>query len=103
MFVTETYVAFRSALAARDHAAAFEAARSLPGLLSLLDALELVLLTAEKGGQRLYDDCAARWLARVTVEKSLQLPQLIELADLLRTAPESDSRTLFGKLSEYTV
>lgn len=101
--MSETYVAFRTALNARDHTAAFEAARNLPGLLSLVDALELVLLTAEKGGQRLYDDCSARWLARVTVEKSLQLPQLIEAAELLRTAPENEPRGVFGKLSEYTV
>jgi hypothetical protein len=102
LFVSETYVAFRAALSTGDHAGAFEAARSLPGLLSLLDALELVLLTAEKGGQRLYDDCAARWLARVTVEKGLQLPQVIQVAELLRSAPGANARDLFAKLSEYT-
>jgi hypothetical protein len=100
--VQQTYVKFRAAVNARDLAAAFETAKQLPGLLSLIDALELTLLAAEKD-QRLFDDCAARWVARVTVEKGLDLADLIRAAELLRTASSVEPRSIFSQLCEYTV
>jgi hypothetical protein len=99
--VQQTYVKFRAAVNARDLAGAFETAKQLPGLLSLIDALELTLLAAEKD-QRLFDDCAARWVARVTVEKGLDLPEMVRAAELLQSAPSVGPRRVFGQLSEYT-
>jgi hypothetical protein len=83
---SQTYVRFRTALAGRDLAGALEAARTLPGHLSLLDALELTLLAAEVEAGAIFEDCAARWLARVTVERGLDLGQLLEAGDILQAA-----------------
>ena len=96
------YVKFRSALAARDLWGAFEAARSLPGLLSLIDALELTLLAAEKAPTATFEECAARWLARVTVERRLSLSAMLRAGELLRTAPSVEPRSTFGQLADLT-
>ena len=100
--MSHDYVKFRSALAARDLWGAFEAARSLPGLLSLIDALELTLLAAEKAPTATFEECAARWLARVAVERKLSLSAMLHAGELLRMAPNVEPRSTFGRLAELT-
>ncbi|MGD9735141.1 MAG: hypothetical protein AB7V58_05960 [Solirubrobacterales bacterium] len=101
--MADGYVKFRSALAARDLAGAFEEARRLPGLLSLVDALELTLLAAEKAPAATFEECAARWLARVTVERKLSLSAMMDAGELLKMAPSVEPRSTFGRLAELTL
>jgi hypothetical protein len=60
------YAAFRRALERRHLAQALAAAHDLPAV-SLADALELVLLAADRDPPT-YDRAAARWLARYSLE-----------------------------------
>lgn len=73
----EAYARFRAALAERQLAEAFAAARALPGYLPLADGLELTLLAAEVGASRAFEGCAARWLARAAAERNLTLQQML--------------------------
>ena len=82
---------------------AFEAARTLPGLLSLIDALELTLLAAEKAPAATFEECAARWLARVTVERKLSLTAMMWAGGLLRAAPSAEPRSSFSQLADLTM
>jgi uncharacterized protein with PIN domain len=61
------YAAFRRALDRRHLAQALSAAHDLP-VISLADALELVLLAADRDPPT-YDRAAARWLARYTLDQ----------------------------------
>lgn len=96
-----TYARFRTALKAGDVAEAFDVAKRLSGLLSLLDALELTLLAAEKGWDGPFQDCAARWLARVAVEKHLKLDQLASAAEVLQQAGRGEGKDVFKSLASY--
>jgi hypothetical protein len=78
---------------------AFEAAKALPGLLSLVDALDLTLLAAEAEAEGLFQSCAARWLARVAVEQGLTLDRLAEAAATLQAAGRGDAADPYGALS----
>jgi uncharacterized protein with PIN domain len=60
------HAAFRRALDRRHLAQALAAAHDLP-VVSLADALELVLLAADRDPPT-YDRAAARWLARYSLE-----------------------------------
>jgi hypothetical protein len=93
MFVSsrDTYVRFRTALGARDLADALDAAKALPGYLSLLDALELTLLAAQVEAGKTFQECAARWLARVAVEQKLTLTQMLEAGQILQAAAKGDT------------
>lgn len=95
------YIRFRAALAADDLESAMAAARALPGLLSLLDALELVLLIArdEVGRANLYDECAARWLARVTAERGIGLDDLVSAGQTLQEVRKGDAPHAYGQLA----
>jgi hypothetical protein len=101
MFVSssQTYVRFRTALAGRQLAEAFEAAKALPGHLSLLDALELTLLAGEVEKGRVFEDCGARWLARVAVERGLTLTQLLEAGARLKAAAAGEDDRAFEALA----
>jgi hypothetical protein len=89
---SQTYVRFRTALAGRDLSGAIDAAKALPGYLSLLDALELTLLAAEtEAGGNIFEDCAARWLARVAVERGLTLTQVMEAGSTLQAAARGEA------------
>jgi hypothetical protein len=88
--VSRTYFAFRAALNARDLSGAIEAAKALPGLLSLLDALELTLLAAKVDPERVFEECAARWLARVAVERGLTLSELMGAGAVLTAAGKGE-------------
>ena len=61
------HAAFRRALERRHLAQALAAAHDLP-VISLADALELVLLAADRDPPT-YDRAAARWLARYSLEQ----------------------------------
>jgi hypothetical protein len=61
------HAAFRRALGRRHLAQALAAAHDLP-VISLADALELVLLAADRDPPT-YDRAAARWLARYTLDQ----------------------------------
>jgi HPt (histidine-containing phosphotransfer) domain-containing protein len=104
MFVptsNELYRQFRRALRAQDFWEAMKAAKALPGLLSLLDALELTLLAAEVEEGKIYDDLAARWVARATVEEELPLPQQARAVEVFQAAGRGEAEDAFGELSAY--
>jgi hypothetical protein len=96
-----TYVGFKSALKQGGVAKAFSVARNLSGLLSLLDALELTLLAAEKGEgwEGTFQDCAARWISRATVEKGLKLKQVVEAVETFSEAPTQGSAESYARLA----
>ncbi len=110
-----TYIRFRTAIANRDSEGAFQAARALPGQLSLVDALELVLLYGEElaAERRIdkgirptsegkpFETCAARWVARVTVERDLVLPQLISAAQTLDAVGHGQGENAYRELASY--
>jgi hypothetical protein len=96
-----SYARFRAALKAGDVAEAFDVAKRLSGLLSLLDALELTLLAAEKGWDGPFQDCAARWLARVAVEKNLRLDQLARATEVFQEAGRGEGKDVFKSLASY--
>ena len=91
-----SYVRFRAALNAGEVAEAFDIAKRLSGLLSLLDALELTLLAAKKGWEGPFQDCAARWIARVAVEKEMKLDQVASAAATFQEAVGARTRTPSG-------
>jgi hypothetical protein len=98
---SQTYVRFRTALAARDLTDALAAAKALPGNLSLLDALELTLLAAEVDAGGIFEDCAARWLARVTVERGLTLSRLLEAGAILEAARRGEADAAHRALAGF--
>lgn len=97
--MSQSYVAFRAALNARDLAGAIAAARALPGLLSLLDALELTLLAAKVDPERVFQECAARWLARVAVERGLTLSELMDAGRVLTAAGKGEADGAYSSLA----
>lgn len=96
-----SYARFRAALSAGDVAEAFDVAKRLSGLLSLLDALELTLLAGKKGWDGPFQDCAARWIARVAVEKGLKLDQLARVAEVFQQAGRGENEDAFKSLASY--
>jgi hypothetical protein len=104
MFVSgsQTYARFRAAVAARRLEEAMSAAKALPGLLSLVDALDLTLLAAESpGSERVFEGCAARWLARVAVERSLTLRQMLDAGAVLQAAGRGEEGNVHSSLAGY--
>ena len=100
MSSSQTYVRFRTALAGRDLSGAIDAAKALPGYLSLLDALEVTLLASEsEGGGKIFEDCAARWLARVAVEQKLTLAQMMEAGQILQEVGRGEAEDAHGMLA----
>ena len=96
-----SYVRFRAALNGGDVAEAFDVAKRLSGLLSLLDALELTLLAAKKGWEGPFQDCAARWIARVAVEKEMKLDQVASAAAIFQEASRGENEDAFRLLAGY--
>jgi hypothetical protein len=104
MFVSDTnerYREFRTALHAHKLWDAMSAARAMSGRLSLLDALELTLLAAEADGGKIYEELAARWLARVTVEKELPLESLAIAVGVCQKAAKGEAKNAFQELSSF--
>ncbi|HVQ59476.1 MAG TPA: hypothetical protein VMS60_11285 [Solirubrobacterales bacterium] len=95
------YREFRTALRGRDFWAAKKAAKALPGLLSLLDALELTLLAAETGAHKEFDDFAARWVARIAVEKEMPLSRMAEAVGTFQAVGQGKVDDAFRKLASY--
>jgi len=79
---------FQRAIKARNLIAAFSAAHEL-SWLSLEDALDLLVLIAEKDGRR-YSRAAARWLERLLAERELELGE-VQLAAASLAALQSRS------------
>lgn len=106
MFVSDerdrpTYTRFRAALASGDVAEAFDVAKRLTGLLPLLDALELTLLAGRQGWEGHFQECAARWIARVAVEKGLKLDQVATAAQTFQEADRGENPEAFKLLATY--
>jgi hypothetical protein len=97
--LSQGYIKFRAAMKSGNVGDAFEAAKALPGLLSLVDALDLTLLAAEAKAEGLFQSCAARWLARVAVEKRLTLDRLVYAAEALQAAGNGDAGNVYSDLS----
>ena len=85
----------------RDYESAKKAAESLPGHLSQLDSLELTLLANEVGRADDYEEFAARWLARITVECDLKLGALALAAGICEAAGRGEAQDAFQKLSHF--
>jgi hypothetical protein len=98
--VSKTYVRFRTALSQGDLDGAYKAAKALPGLLSLLDALELTLLAARKNADGLFEEWAARWLARVAVERELKLGELMGAGEVLLAAGKGEASRPYEELAD---
>lgn len=79
----------RTALRARDIGAAVAAAQAAPGKLSLLDALDLVVLLGEQHDPR-FDRWARRWIERVTAENRLQPSAVESVVRLMHEVPRQD-------------
>lgn len=94
-----SYAQFRAALNAGDVAEAFDVAKRLSGLLSLLDGLELTLLAAKKGWDGPFQDCAARWIARVAVEKGMKLDQVASAVTIFQEAGRGENEDAFKSLA----
>jgi uncharacterized protein with PIN domain len=90
------HAAFRRALDRRHLAQALAAAHDLP-VVSLADALELVLLAADRDPPT-YDRAAARWLARYSLEhRNVDLTET-GLAHAALTAIRNTTRRRAGLL-----
>ena len=96
MSASAAHAAFRRALDRRHLAQALAAAHDLP-VISLADALELVLLAADRDPPT-YDRAAARWLARYTLQqRNIDLAET-GLAHAALTAIRNTTRRRAGLL-----
>src|SRR5262249_35853258 len=87
---------FDGAIARRDLAAARAAAVELPGGLTLVDALA-VLVLMEELDDRAYERGAVRWVARFAAEcADAQLVDLRAAIDALDTLPDGGSRAVLA-------
>jgi hypothetical protein len=91
---------FQLALRAGNWASAFAAAHSLP-VVSLEDALELVLLGAEKVDKDRYERLASRWLTRLLEERRVSLGEIAWAVDRLRDAREGRASEAGPALRKY--
>jgi hypothetical protein len=91
---------FERALHAGNWANAFAAAHSLP-VVRLEDALELVLLGAEKVDRDRYERLASRWLARLLEEKRVSLHEISWAVERLRDAREGRGAEAGPALRKY--
>jgi len=93
VFVTSdghAYARFRRALLNKNVLLVYAAARELPQI-SLEDALRILVLLAEKRDER-FERAAARFAARVTTERQLDLAEsryVLALAEALRRSPDA--------------
>ena len=78
---------FQRALRAGNWAGAFAAAHSLP-VVRLEDALELVLLGAQKVDKDRYERLASRWLTRLLEERRISLHEIAWAVERLRDVRE---------------
>jgi hypothetical protein len=89
------YARFRRSLLTKNLTLIDAAAVELPHI-SLDDALRILVVMAEKSDPR-YERAAARWAARATSEKRLDLAatrRVLALVDVLPTAPDAVSLKL---------
>jgi hypothetical protein len=83
------YVRFKRALLTKNTTIITAAARDLP-VVSLADALSIVLVFQAKRDPRA-DRAAAKWAARVILEKGLGVAQSHQLLGALTALPEDDT------------
>jgi hypothetical protein len=86
----DAYARFRHALLTKNVIVVYAAARDV-GHLSLEDALRLLVLLAEKRDER-FERAAARFAARVTTERQLDLAEsryVLALTEALRRSPDA--------------
>jgi hypothetical protein len=91
---------FQRALRAGNWTTAFAVAHSLP-TVRLEDALELVLLGAEKVDRDRYERLAARWLTRLLEERRVSLQEVSWAVERLRDAAEGRGREAGAALRSY--
>ena len=91
---------FQRALRAGNWASAFAAAYSLP-VVRLEDALELVLLGAEKVDNDRYERLATRWLTRLLAERRVSLHEIAWTVERLRDAREGRGEEAGPALRKY--
>jgi hypothetical protein len=91
---------FQRALRAGNWASAFAAAYSLP-IVRLEDALELVLLGAQKVDRDRYERLAARWLARLLEERKMSLHEISWATERLRDIGEGRDQEAGPALRSY--
>jgi hypothetical protein len=90
------------ALARRDIAAVRAAARDLPGVVTLADGLQVLLLMLETG-EPAFEAAAVRWIARFTGEcNGVNLGEVRSALEALETLPAPDARdTLTALLKRH--
>ena len=90
------------ALARRDLAAVRSAARDLPGVVTLADAVQVLLLMLEAGDPG-FEAAAVRWIARFTSEcGGVTLGEVQAALEALATLPGPDAQvTLTGLLRRH--
>jgi len=101
VFVTSqgsAYARFRRALLTQNLTMIDAAARELP-TISLDDALTIVTLLAKKHDPR-YGRAAARWVARVVLERRLELGDARRLLSLVDELPRTPGLEI--TLKDYT-
>lgn len=91
---------FQRALRAGDWGSAFAAAYSLP-VVRLEDALELVLLGAQRVDRERYERLAARWLTRLLGERRMTLHEISWTIERLRDIGEGRGQEAGPALRSY--
>jgi hypothetical protein len=90
------------ALADRDLAAVRSAARDIPSVVTLADAVQVLLLMLE-GDDPAFEGAAVRWIARFTSESGgVTLSEVHAALEALDSLPAPDSQvTLTGLLKRH--